>query len=181
MEWEAKTGGRRTAGVWEGLNTSNRTHKCSHCDYITANMNDLSKHISIQHSGAKPYSCTYCPYRTTRNNLLKEHINTHTGERPFACPYCSYSSSHRNILKRHIRTHTGERPYTCTLCPYRAASKTNLNSHLFMHKKKESALEKQTQWNRTWLKVLSQNKHTNTDWWWPVQYSSVFPIRHSSS
>nr|XP_045582633.1 zinc finger and BTB domain-containing protein 7A-like isoform X21 [Procambarus clarkii] len=138
MEREAKAGGRRTTGEWQGLNTLTMMHECPHCAYSTANINQLWKHISSMHTGAKPYLCPYCPYRTTRNTLLKEHINTHTGERPFSCSYCPYSSSHRNILKRHIRTHTGEKPYTCNLCSYRAASKTNLNSHLLTHKKKDT-------------------------------------------
>ncbi|KAG7162561.1 Transcriptional repressor CTCF-like 1 [Homarus americanus] len=137
MERQAQTDGRRTTGEWQGLNTSGMMHECPHCAYSTVYLNQLWKHISSMHTGAKPYICPYCPYRTTRNTLLKEHINTHTGERPFSCSYCPYSSSHRNILKRHIRTHTGEKPYTCTMCSYRAASKTNLNSHLLTHKKKD--------------------------------------------
>ncbi|KAK8744071.1 hypothetical protein OTU49_000987 [Cherax quadricarinatus] len=137
MEREAKAGGRTTTGEWQGLNTLTMMHECPHCAHSTPNINQLWKHISSMHTGAKPYLCPYCPYRTTRNTLLKEHINTHTGERPFSCSYCTYSSSHRNILKRHIRTHTGEKPYMCTLCSYRAASKTNLNSHLLTHKKKD--------------------------------------------
>ncbi|KAK8376169.1 hypothetical protein O3P69_008704 [Scylla paramamosain] len=139
MERKAKTDGRKATGEWQGPNSSSSGHKCPHCDYATASMNEVWKHIALSHSGAKPYFCPYCLYRTTRNSLLKEHINTHTGERPFACPHCPYSSSHRNILKRHIRTHTGEKPYACTHCPFQAASKTNLNKHLTIHKRKEDA------------------------------------------
>ncbi|XP_045112937.1 uncharacterized protein LOC123505551 isoform X7 [Portunus trituberculatus] len=77
MERKAKTDGRKATGEWQGPNSSSSGHKCPHCDYATASMNEVWKHIALSHSGAKPYFCPYCLYRTTRNSLLKNTL-THT-------------------------------------------------------------------------------------------------------
>ena len=52
-----------------------------------------SKHISLMHSGGKPYECDQCEYSSKTAQNLKTHELTHSGEKPYACDQCKYSSS----------------------------------------------------------------------------------------
>ena len=71
----------------------------------------VDAHISLMHSGGKPYECDQCKYSPKMAQNLKTHKLTHSGEKPYACDQCKYSSKTAQNLKTHKLTHSGEKPY----------------------------------------------------------------------
>ena len=71
----------------------------------------VDAHISLTHSGGKPYECDQCKYSSKTAQNLKTHKLTHSGEKPCACDQCKYSSKTAQNLKTHKLTHSGEKPY----------------------------------------------------------------------
>ena len=61
-------------------------------------------------TGAKPYHCTFCPYRSTQSGNVRVHERTHTGERPYACPLCPYAAASSSKTVQHIRSVHPEAP-----------------------------------------------------------------------
>ena len=44
----------------------------------------VDAHISLMHSGGKPYECDQCKYSSKTAQNLKTHKLTHSGEKPYA-------------------------------------------------------------------------------------------------
>ena len=45
----------------------------------------VDAHISLTHSGGKPYERDQCKYSSKTAQNLKTHKVTHSGEKPYAC------------------------------------------------------------------------------------------------
>ena len=69
----------------------------------------VDAHISLTHSGGKPYECDQCKYSSKTAQNLKTHKLTHSGEKPYACDQYKYSSALAQALIRHKLTLGGER------------------------------------------------------------------------
>merc|ERR1711884_915584 len=67
----------------------------------------VDAHISLTHSGGKPYKCDQCQYYSKTAQNLKTHKLTHSGEKPCACDQCKYSSktAHSIFLSMTSRDH----------------------------------------------------------------------------
>ena len=59
----------------------------------------VDAHISLTHSGGKPYERDQCKYSSKTAQNLKTHKLTHSGEKPYACDQCKYSSKMAQNLK----------------------------------------------------------------------------------
>ena len=57
----------------------------------------LIRHKLI-HSGEKPHKCTQCDYATAQTGYLRDHIKTHSTEKPNQCNWCEFSSITKKIL-----------------------------------------------------------------------------------
>merc|ERR1719320_2152160 len=71
----------------------------------------VDAHISLTHSGSKPYECDRCKYSSKMAQNLKTHKLTHSGEKPCACDQCKYSSKTAQNLK--TQTYTQWRKASC--------------------------------------------------------------------
>ncbi|ROT63518.1 zinc finger protein [Penaeus vannamei] len=55
--------------------------------------------------GAKArLSCQLCGRMFGQMEDLRRHFRTHTGEKPYTCPYCPYRAAVKSSVIRHART-----------------------------------------------------------------------------
>ena len=47
---------------------------------------------------------------------LKNAYKEHSGEKPYRCTYCEQSFAHTGNVKKHLMKHTGNKSYNCKQC-----------------------------------------------------------------
>ena len=112
--------------------TGGKPYSCSWCDTKFNNTSSLKSHMRI-HTGEKPYSCSHCDKRFTQVSSLNRHMRIHTGEKPYSCSQCGMIFTDIGNLKRHKRIHTGEQPYSCSQCDMRFTNTSSLKAHMRIH------------------------------------------------
>lgn len=75
--------------------------------HLTDVMKVTFLHISLHHSGEKPYKCMWegCTWKFARSDELTRHFRKHTGVKPFQCPDCERSFSRSDHLALHKKRH----------------------------------------------------------------------------
>lgn len=90
--------------------------RCPNCNKLFEQPCRLKEHLR-QHTGQKPYLCTYedCKWAFSTASKLKRHQSTHTNERKFHCTIgtCNKSFLRSEHLKEHTLTHIGQRTFQC--------------------------------------------------------------------
>ena len=59
----------------------------------------------LQKDGVSCHYCCKVFGGRNKNQDYKRHLLSHTGERPFSCPYCPYRAALKGNLKKHVMTH----------------------------------------------------------------------------
>lgn len=55
----------------------------------------------------KVHRCPHCSYSTPWHSVFVRHCRTHSGEKPFTCSFCPFRSSRKSVIKRHcLSKHT---------------------------------------------------------------------------
>merc|ERR1711989_254482 len=94
----------------------------------------VDAHISLTHSGGKPYECDQCKYSSKTAQNLKTHKLTHSGKKPCACNQCKYSFKKAQNLKTHKLTHSGEKPCACDVTSVNILPKRlKISKHTNLH------------------------------------------------
>ena len=89
-------------------------HKCTYCEEVFENKNDLGKHnLSVHNAG---FTCEYCGNTYHNATILAVHTQIHTLPSKFSCTFCPKTFQRRSQLNEHLRTHTKERNFSCEVC-----------------------------------------------------------------
>lgn len=79
--------------------------KCEHCHNSFANSKVLSKHIKTVHNQIKPFICNVCGHKSARKVTHMIHLRQHTGEKPISCQYCPFKAADPSVVKKHELRH----------------------------------------------------------------------------
>ncbi|CAO1390254.1 unnamed protein product [Diamesa serratosioi] len=88
--------------------------KCKECSTTFKTATHYKRHIMKDHKGQK-YICSVCGNLYLSQPKLTCHLRTHDLTKKFACSFkdCPKAFRLKLHLQNHERTHTGERPFVC--------------------------------------------------------------------
>lgn len=100
----------------EPVTRDKKFYTCSQCDKFYTSSSHLKIHIRSDHTGERPFSCTFdgCGKKFNTAYTLKVHVRSHTNDRPYKCIHCCKAFKTSGDLLKHTRTHTGEKLYKCS-------------------------------------------------------------------
>ena len=80
-----------------------KVHSCDECDFQSASVAALQKHINITHDGGQAIKCGECDYEKRSKKDFAIHMRDIHIPRVFMCDQCDNTASKEEYLKRHIK------------------------------------------------------------------------------
>nr|XP_053632254.1 zinc finger and BTB domain-containing protein 6-like isoform X1 [Cherax quadricarinatus]XP_053632255.1 zinc finger and BTB domain-containing protein 6-like isoform X1 [Cherax quadricarinatus]XP_053632258.1 zinc finger and BTB domain-containing protein 6-like isoform X1 [Cherax quadricarinatus] len=63
--------------------------------------NRSPKSLTQMYSEKKMHRCVHCNYSTPWHSVFIRHCRRHSGEKPFSCSFCPFRSSRKSVVNRH--------------------------------------------------------------------------------
>lgn len=82
-------------------------HSCTICSYSALNQQCLRNHIKVKHSSEKPHKCSHCDKSFKLKNTLISHMVQHSGIKRYTCEFCNRAAfaSSGNFYAHRKRMH----------------------------------------------------------------------------
>lgn len=109
---------------------SKHSLKCTLCDVIFVNHNELNIHRMIH---SDDHNCFVCKEFVKNRFQFMGHVRKHMALKPFQCPDCDRTFPSSRETKLHQRVHSNDRPYMCTECGKAFKQLTTLRDHEVVH------------------------------------------------
>ncbi|XP_072474524.1 zinc finger protein 639 [Notamacropus eugenii] len=129
---------------------------CKYCDYRTALLESLSRHITDAHFSHHLYWCEQCDLQFSSSSELYLHFQEHSCDEQYLCQFCEHETSdpedlHSHVVNEHAcrlmeLSGAGEHGrysllgriafdkcknfFVCQVCGFRSRLHTNVNRHV---------------------------------------------------
>ena len=94
---------------------TDRVHSCDECDFQSAFVFVLQKHVNITHDGGQASKCGECDYEKQSKKDFAIHMKDIHIPRVFMCDQCDSRCGYRSNFKEHLAEHEMVR-YPCYQC-----------------------------------------------------------------
>lgn len=107
--------------------SENHEHRCTLCDFISPNRDDLKMHAEWVHQNIKKHKCTICDYASNQKRQVDWHLNI-KDHKCTMCDYTAYRKSHFN--SQVVSVHWNLKNHHCTTCDYETNRNVILKYHI---------------------------------------------------
>lgn len=109
--------------------TGHSSYICETCGKRCLNRTAFLQHMKGKHGLQRTDKCSYCDYMALNREQLKIHERRHTGEQPYICAHCGAGFHRRANLVQHLPIHLAAKTVQCDLCPSTFKSAKFLATH----------------------------------------------------
>ena len=111
---------------------SKRKYVCSSCDLSFYNVEQINRHMKLNHGKILEHFCTRCEAVFPTKVQVDKHFNiVHGNNKKFQCEMCDKICANKTNLKYHVNTvHLKLKPYFCEKCGKSFVQKRRLEEHI---------------------------------------------------
>lgn len=107
-----------------------KKHKCKHCGLECTEKVQYWKHIRTHIKPEQLLECPNCEFATDLKHHYEYHLLNHTGAKPFTCSVCDYRCVSKSMLQSHSKSHSNVFQFQCSDCGYASKYMHSLKQHL---------------------------------------------------
>ena len=104
--------------------------KCSHCETMFANIEELQKHSLQYHNICNAYACNDCHRKKQRLNAFIKHVRSHKKYLHYSCYKCFEKFSNVMDTRKHKKEIHENSKHVCVGCNTPFSSKAELEEHV---------------------------------------------------
>ena len=76
--------------------------ECKHCDFKIVKIDDLKKHVKLEHEGVKQ-RCEFCDHFRDLRGALSMHVKVLHKKIMNQCKLCDFESPRKNAISAHVK------------------------------------------------------------------------------